>query len=172
MANQYSFHKIHDSSKKAVIKLTGIFDGTGQEVNSMRITANTLNGALDANGNFLITGNTEKPYYGLSLYRCWYSVNVNGGVSLNWSGMSGRSNTTMLVLSGSGEYNENGGWGAIPNDNPTANANGNIGLVTTQAIGNNSYTIILELHKDNRHYNAGQLTEPSVFNYGTFGVSS
>ena len=71
MANIYTYEILKDTTQKTVIKLTANFDGTGQESNNFRIQANTLYGALDANGAPLYTAlslsNTPLPYYGLSL---------------------------------------------------------------------------------------------------------
>ena len=50
MANIFSYQVLKDDTQTAVIKLTGAFDGTGQESNLARIQANTLYGALATNG--------------------------------------------------------------------------------------------------------------------------
>ena len=44
MANAFTYQVIKDTTEHTVIKLTGKFDGTGQEDNNRRITANTLSG--------------------------------------------------------------------------------------------------------------------------------
>jgi len=77
MANLYSYQVIKDTTEHAVIKLTGKFDGTGQEDNHARITANTLYGALDSSKANLLssTANTGPlSYYGLALNRLWLMV--------------------------------------------------------------------------------------------------
>lgn len=167
MSNTFTYQKIIDTNKKSVIKLTGMFDGSGQEANTKRIQANTLFGALDANNNLLITGNTAKTYYELSLFKCWFDINTSGYIQLYWTG---DTNTPLLNLSGCGEYNLNSGQPSIKNNNSSANTTGDIGITSVGMIANNSYTIILELHKNSSYYNYGQLTEPSVFNYGNYGV--
>jgi hypothetical protein len=49
MPNKFSYQVLKDDTQHAVIKITGDFDGTGQENNVARIAANSLYGALDAN---------------------------------------------------------------------------------------------------------------------------
>jgi len=50
MANKYTYQVLRDTTTDAVIKLTGTFDGSGNEANNQRIQANTLYGALATNG--------------------------------------------------------------------------------------------------------------------------
>jgi hypothetical protein len=84
---------------------------------------------------------------------------------------SATASNTAFFLNGNGEYDGNGNWLTIPN--PTAGAagsNGNMGI-TTRGMGNgDSYTIILELRKDNAYYQRGQFNDPAAFNYGNFGL--
>src|SRR5208282_392769 len=46
--NIYTFQTLKDTTERTVIKITGAFDGSGQEANNNRFVANTLYGALDA----------------------------------------------------------------------------------------------------------------------------
>ena len=176
MANVYGINVLKDDTQHAVIKLTAKFDGTGQETNTARIVANTLSGALATNG-FLVantqggSANTTLPYYGLAINRLWYdcSGTANSDVELYWSATA---SNTAFFMNGNGEYDGAGNWITIPN--PTAGAagsNGNIGI-TTRGMGNgDSYTIILELRKDNAYYQRGQFNDPAAFNYGpNFGL--
>ena len=71
-----SIHVLKDTTEHAVIKLTGLFDGTSQEANSVRIQANTLYGALATNGFPVAnvwggSANTTLSYYGLSVFKVW-----------------------------------------------------------------------------------------------------
>jgi hypothetical protein len=176
MANVYGINVLKDDTQHAVIKLTAKFDGTGQETNTARIVANTLSGALATNG-FLVantqggSANTTLPYYGLAINRLWYdcSGTANSDVELYWTATA---SNTAFFMNGNGEYDGAGNWITIPN--PTAGAagsNGNIGI-TTRGMGNgDSYTIILELRKDNAFYQRGQFNDPAAFNYGpNFGL--
>ena len=65
MANKYTYQVLRDTTTDAVIKLTGTFDGTSNEMNVSRISANTLANALANNGNLLVNSNanTALPYY-------------------------------------------------------------------------------------------------------------
>ena len=172
MANSYTFQTIKDTTEHTVIKLTAQFDGSGQESNSFRIVANTLYGALDANNvplySALSASNTAKPYYGLSLYRLWYDCSSNGDVELIWSATTP---VPLMWLNGNGEYDGAGNWVAIPNNaQGTPGANGNIGVVTRNMAAGDSYTMILELRKDNAHYQRGQFNDPAAFNYSPYNL--
>jgi len=54
MANRFSYQVLKDDTQTAVIKLTGAFDGSGQESNVARIQANTLYGALATKRHYRI----------------------------------------------------------------------------------------------------------------------
>jgi hypothetical protein len=171
MANVYGINVLKDDTQHAVIKLTARFDGTGQESNTARIVANTLSGALATNG-FLVanvhggSANTTLPYYGLAINRMWYdcSASANSDVELYWTATA---SNTAFFMNGNGEYDGAGNWITIPN--PTAGApgsNGNIGITTRGMVNGDSYTIILELRKDNAYYQRGQFNDPAAFNFG------
>jgi hypothetical protein len=176
MANVYGINVLKDDTQHAVIKLTARFDGTGQESNAARIVANTLYGALATNGFPVAnvwggSANTTLPYYGLSVNRMWYDTpgNANTDVELFWSATS---SNTIFYLNANGEYDGAGNWITIPN--PTAGAagsNGNIGIITRGMTAGDSYTIILELRKDNAHYQRGQFNDPAAFNYPPYGLT-
>jgi hypothetical protein len=76
-----------------------------------------------------------------------------------------------MFLSGNSEYDGAGNWVTIPNNaKGTANCNGNIGVRTRGMGANTSYTIILELRKENEYYQRGQFNDPAAFNYPPYGV--
>lgn len=173
MANTYGINVLKDENQHAVIKLTAKFDGSGQESNTARIVANSLNHALATNGYPVAnvwggSANTTLPYYGLSVYRIWYDCSTTGDVELTWSATS---SNTIMFLNSNGEYDGAGNWISIPN--PTAGAagsNGNIGITTRGMVANDSYTIIVELRKDNAYYSRGQFNDPAAFNYSPYGM--
>jgi hypothetical protein len=173
MANEFTYQVIKDTTEQVVIKLTGVFDGSGQEQNVSRIQANTLYGALDANNVPLYTAlsvsNTAKPYYGLAVNRMWYSTWTGGGdVELFWKG---DNQHTIFTLTGGGEYDGAGNWVTIPNPTPgTANTNGDIGIRTRGATANSSYTVVLEIRKENEYYQRGQFNDPAAFNFGAYSL--
>lgn len=176
----FTYQVLKDTTEKTIIKLTGQFTDGTQEANNKRITANTLSGALDTSkANLLSAVANTGPlnYYGLSVTRIWYDCNFSNGVASTALGnlnlfWSATTNVSIAMLStGQGEYNGEGNWASIPNFTAnTPGANGNIGITTTAAAASDSYTIIMELRKDNAHYNRGQLTEAGAFNYPPYGI--
>jgi hypothetical protein len=173
MSNVYTYQVIKDTTEKAVIKLTGKFDGSGQEDNANRISANTLYGALNSNTvpGLLSSGGSQLPFYGLSIFRVWYDcVNTGGSdVTLYWN-----ANPTIdaLIMSGTYEYDGAANWVTLPNQaKGTSQCNGNIGIRTRGMVANTSYTVIVELRKDNAYYQRGQFNDPGAFNYPPYGVT-
>lgn len=171
MANQFTYQVIKDTTEHAVIKLTGKFDGTSQEDNPNRIAANTLSGALNTDGTLLSLGGDAKDYYNLSIHRLWYDcVNaVSSDVELYWNA---NPTVTAMLLSGTYEYDGQSNWVTIPNQaRGSLGCDGNIGIKTRGMVANSSYTIIIELRKDNADYQRGQFTEPGAFNYPPYGIT-
>lgn len=176
MANRFSYQVLKDDTQHSVIKITGEFDGSGQENNVARIAANTLYGALDANNvplrTHLSVSNTAKPYYGLTINRLWYDVDTSvGDVQLYWRNTGSNDagdGTPIVFLQGNGEYDGNGNWITIKNPNVTANNNGDIAIRSRGQLANASYTLIFELRKDNAHYQRGQFNDPAAFNYSPY----
>lgn len=173
MANKYTYQILTDTNQHAVIKLTGVFDGSTTETNNTRIQANTLNFALDSSKANLLSSaaNTgANGYYGLSIDRVWY--NSSAAVELYWS--STESSNTILNIStfGTGSYNGEGNWVSIPNN--AKNQAGCIGDIGVKSLGvpaaNTSYDIIISLRKDNADYSRGQHADPSAFNYGIYSI--
>ena len=167
-----TYQILKDTTEHTVIKLTSVWTDDIQEDNPHRISANTLYGALNANTNpgLLSDGGSALPYYGLSIHRIWYdTVNASASdVCLYWN-----ANPTIpiMYLSGNSEYDGAGNWVTIPNAaEGTSQCNGDIGIRTRGYVANTSYTIVIELRKDNAHYQRGQLTEPGAFNYSPYGV--
>jgi hypothetical protein len=154
----FSKQKIKDTNKTSVIKLTGIFTDSVNEYNSSRISANTLYGALDTNDEPLSYGGTAKSSYETNIFRVIYFGNVTS--RLFWS-----DGTTIGYFNKSGEYNLNGGDVRIK-----GSGNGDIGIETINASANNSYTMILEIHKGSG-YDMGQYADPGPFNFGQYGVT-
>jgi len=173
MSNVYTSQVLKDTTEHVVIKLTGSFDGSGQESNAVRIQANTLYGALDSSKANLLssTANTGPlSYYGLSVNRIWYDcVNAtNCDLELFWTADTSQ---TLALLSGTYEYDGAGNWITIPNAAAgTANCKGDIGIATRGYAANTSYTIVIELRKDNAMYQRGQFNDPAAFNYPPYGV--
>jgi len=171
MANSFTYQVIKDTTEHVVIKLTASFDGTGQESNAVRIQANTLYGALDSSKANLLSSSANTgalPYYGLSLNRLWYDCGAGGDVQLFWNAVTP---LPLIIMNGNGEYDGMGNWTTIPNNTAgTSGSKGDIGVVTRGMVVNDSYTMVIEMRKDNQHYQRGQFNDPAAFNYGSYGV--
>ena len=177
MANQFTYQVLKDTNQKAVIKLTGFFDGaSGDESNVARIAANTLYGALDANNvplrSSLSLSNTAQSYYGLAIDKIWFEANFagTGHARLFWNATTPK---TIIGVTGQGvgAYNDNGNWVTIPNNAAgTAGCIGDIGIQTYGATANSTYNIIVELRKDNANYDRGQFEDPAAFNFGNYSL--
>jgi len=171
MANVYTYQVLKDTTEKTVIKLTAKFSGDdGQEDNCSRIQANTLYGALNTSSQLLSAGGTALNYYGLSIFRLWYDcVNPDADVDIYWNA---NPTITALVVSGTYEYDGAGNWVTIPNAAAdTDSCNGDIGIRTRGMVANSSYTIIMELRKNNAMYQRGQFNDPAAFNYPPYGIT-
>jgi len=171
MSNSFTYQVMKDTTEHAVIKLTGSFDGTGQEANSVRIQANTLYGALDSSKANLLSSSANTgalSFYGLSVFRVWYDCSTDGDVQLYWNAATP---IPLMYLNGNGEYDSAGNWITISNNSKgTTGSKGDIGVVTRGMVANSSYTIILELRKDNEHYQRGQMNDPAAFNYPPYSI--
>jgi hypothetical protein len=178
MANGYSYQVLKDDTQHAIIKLTGEFDGTGQESNISRIAANSLSGAIATNGYLVANNqggaaNTPLPYYGLTIHRLWYDTDTaTGDIQLYWANTAttAANGVPIVFFQGNGEYDGNGNWITIKNPTVGANMNGDIALVTRGQVANASYTVIMELRKDNAHYQRGQFNDPAAFNYNPYNM--
>jgi hypothetical protein len=172
--NVFEYQVLKDTTERVVIKLTGKFDGTsGQEDNAVRIQANTLYGALNSNTvpDLLTHGGSAKPYYDLQIFRLWYDcANPAGGdVELFWNAQTRR---TIGFYSGTYEYDAAGNWITIPNNaKGSAGCLGDIGIATRGMGANNSYTIVLDLRKNNTDYQRGQFNDPAAFNYPPYSMT-
>jgi len=191
MANKFTYQVLRDTNTDSVIKLTGVFDGSGQEANNSRISANTLSGAIATN-NYLVVNaagyiaNTPKSSYDIQLTGLKYFVNFPtttiGAVELFWNGggttaaAQYANSATILHLSGQGEFGLGEQLPSILNNSgTTANGassigNGDLGVYTYGATLNSSYTLIITLRKNNRDYQRGQFSDPAAFNYGEYAL--
>jgi len=171
MSNSFTYQVIKDTTEHAVIKLTGSFDGTGQEANAVRIQANTLYGAMDTSKANLLSSSANTgalDFYGLSVYRLWYDCASGGDVTLPWNAATP---LPIFVMNGNGEYDSAGNWVTIPNNaKGTSGCKGDIAVTTRGMAANDSYTMIIELRKDNEHYQRGHLSDPAAFNYGQYAM--
>ena len=184
MANKYTYQVLRDTTTDATIKLTGTFDGSGQEANNVRIQANTLYGALATNG-FLVANNqggaanTALSSYNLQLTGLKYYVNFPvsgtlGSVELFWNGGGSTSaaqyanSATIFHLQSQGEFGLGEQLPSIPNN--SSGGKGDLGVYTVGGTANSAYTLIVSLRKDNAQYQRGQFNDPAAFNYGDYSL--
>lgn len=181
MSNKFTYQVLRDTTTDAVIKLTGTFDGSAQEANNARIQANTLANALATNGYLLAntqggSANTALSYYDLQLTGLKYYVNLPvsgtlGSVEVFWNGGGTNAATqyansaTIFHLNNSGEFGLGEQLPAIYN-NAVGSPLGDIGVYTSGATANCSYTLIISLRKNNAQYQRGQFNDPAAFNFG------
>lgn len=183
MANKFTYQVLRDTQVDSIIKITGTFDGSGQEANGARIAANTLSNALDANGAMLYTSssvsNTALSYYDLQLtglkYYVNFPTNTVGGVEIYWNGggttpaLQYANSATIFHLNGQGEFGLGEQLPSI-NNNSSGNTKGDIGIQTTGATANCAYTLIISLRKNNTMYQRGYMNDPAAFNYGQYSL--
>ena len=183
MANKFTTQILRDTVTESIIKITGTFDATVNESNVSRIQANTLYGALDANGAMLRTSasksNTALPYYNLQLtglkYYVNFSTNVIGSTEIFWNGggvnaqAQYANSATIFHLNGDGEFGLGEQLPSILNN--SIGGNGDLGIQTQGVTANASYTMIVTLRKDNAMYQRGQFSDPAAFNAGPYSLA-
>jgi len=189
MANKFTYQVLRDTTTDAVIKLTGTFDGSAQEANSVRIQANTLGNALATNGYLIAnnqggSANTPLSYYDLQITGVKAFVNFattgTGSVELFWTGSGANyaaqyaNSATIFHFNSNSDYGNGEQVPSILNNSGlgvAANAGvGDIGVATSGAISNSAYTLIVSVRKNNQMYQRGQLNDPAAFNYGQYSI--
>ena len=185
MSNKFTYQVLRDTNTEVIVKLTGVFDGSGQEANNSRIAANSLYGALDANNvplrSALSLSNTPLSYYDLQMTGLKYYVNMPtsntgsglGTVEVFWNGgpVGGTAaaqyanSATIFHLNSAGEFGLGEQLPAIMN-NSTGSPAGDIGVYTSGATANCSYTLVMAFRKNNAMYQRGQYSDPAAFNFG------
>lgn len=184
MANKFTYQVLRDTQTDAVIKLTGTFDGSGQESNNARIQANTLSNALATNGYLVAntqggSANTPLSTYNLQLTGLKYYVNFPataplGSVELFWNGSGATpaaqyaNSATIFHLNSQGEFGLGEQLPSILNN--SVGGNGDLGVYTQGGTANSAYTLIISLRKDNAQYQRGQYNDPAAFNFGPYSI--
>lgn len=169
MANIIREQKVIDTNKRALLKYVFLSDGTA-EANTLLIDASNLSGALNANGQLMVSNVHPKPIYKTKIKRIFGQGKVNSYITLSWSGINATGNTEIVTLTnGSFDYNfENLGDNAvIPNPGVAdANCNGDIVFSVNGNKPNDTFTLFIDLRKDSEDYSAGQFADPTAFNRG------
>lgn len=173
MAIANSSQTLIDTTRRTVIKRVGIIDSN--ESQTVMIDPRTLSGVLNANGAAYQTGNTLPSGFGascLAIKRIIYNVDAEvGHLQLKWQGDVSANDKTIVALGvGAGDTNPNDNLPVITNN--ATNPTGNITIQTVGTSTNAAYTLIIELHKDGRYFQAGQFNDPAAFNYPPYGITS
>lgn len=163
MANIIREHRIVDNNKRSLIKYVMISDGTA-ESNSKLVDASTLSGALNVNNQLMLSNTHPRTNYRTTIKRVFGQAKANGYFTINWQG---DSNSEIVTISnGSFDYNfENLGDNAVI-PNPETNATGDILLTSYNNKTGDSFTLFVDLRKNNEDYHAGQFSDPVSFNRG------
>lgn len=175
MANFFQDLVVLDTNKRAVIKSTGILDGSGQETANVKILGQGLMGALSVDSNSAVTvamGGTYRPNYRANVARITYNVQIpNGYVKVD---LSGTTICNVATLSGAGDLNFQENMGTI--GNPFSGATGNLLFSTVNASASCAYTVWIDIHKNGLDYDQGQIGSggrqgrPNDFNFGIGSV--
>lgn len=168
MAIANSSQILIDTNKRTVIKRVGVLDS--DETATVWIDPRALAFALNANNQPYQAGNTTAPEFANSAFtisRVIASVDDTvGHLQLIWQGTS--SVTVFAIGVGSIDTNPQYQLPVITNN--ATGPTGNLLIKTVGTTANAAYTIIIELHKDNRFYDAGWGRDPAAFNYGPYAV--
>jgi hypothetical protein len=162
MANVITEQRIVDNSKRALIKYVGLIDSAA--ANTTLLDVSSLRLALNTNGQIMTANANIKSNYRTTVKRIFGYAKANAYIRLQWAG---DANSSIVTLgTGSFDYSfENMGDGAVIS-NPEANATGDIIFTAVTPSSADTFTIFLDLRKDNRDFDAGQTADPVAFNQG------
>jgi len=164
MANLVREHRLIDNNKRALIKYVFISDGTAAS-NVTLVDASSLKYALNSNGYIMSSNTNPLSNYRTSIKRIFGSSTASAPGSyykLQWTGDANSEIITFASTSFDYNFNINGDTALI--SNPEANATGDIVFSTNNIGAGNTFTLFVELKKDNRDYDAGQSADPTAFN--------
>jgi len=154
-------HRLIDSTKRALVKYVS-FD-TALLSNSILLDVSTLSGALNNSGNVMVANTGDRGLYRTTIKRIYADVKSGGSISLHWAG----ANNSPIAFFGSGAHDlnfENMGEGAVLTNPEVAGATGDILLSSLGIAAGDGFTLIIDVRKDNRDYDAGQSGSPLDFN--------
>jgi hypothetical protein len=172
MATSNGIQILTDTAKRTVIKRVGIFDAAGGDENAtVIIDPRTLFGALNANNQPYQAGNTVAPGFANSAFtisRIIAAVDAEvGHLQLQWQGTT---TTNTIFAFGAGNLDTNPQYQLPVISNNALGPTGNVLIKSVGTTANAAYTLIIELHKDTRFYDAGWGSDPAAFNYGPYSI--
>ena len=162
MANTIRNQRLVDSTKRSLVKVVLVSDGTN-ETNSTLIDVSNLAFALNANGYIMSSNTDPKTTYRTTIKRIVGNLkSTNGTIRLQWHGDA----NSEIVAFGNGpiDYNFDSMIDGGSISNPEANSSGDILITTTGLASGDVATIILDVRKNNYDYDAGQTADPAAFN--------
>lgn len=164
MANLIREQRLVDNNKRTLLKYVFISDGT-TNANSVLVDVSTLRFAMNANGYIMQSNTHPKSAYRTTITRIFSVGRGNGALKLQWHG---DANSEIIVIpAGSVDLTFEGlGGGVI--SNPEANSTGDILLSTSNVSTGEHFTVLIDLKKDARDYDAGQTADPAAFNSGNY----
>lgn len=161
MANVLKGHRIIDSNKRTLIKYVFLSDGTAV-ANATLVDASSLQFALNTSGLIMSSNVNPRSTYRTTIKRIFGSAKANSYISLQWEGASNSEIVTITNGSFDYDFQSMGDGATIPNNetNPT----GDILFSINGNKVNDTFTLFIDLRKDNNDYDAGQTADPYAFN--------
>lgn len=168
MANKVVEQKLIDNNNRTLVKYVVIPDGTAT-ANSSLLSFSTLNFAMNATGH--ISSSNPKSNYRVSIKRIYGQAKLNASVTpttyvaLKWLNDS----NTEIVTFGSGHFDYS--MGSILGDSavipsPAGNTTG-LAMTINSPTNGDTFTVLIDMKKDARDFDAGQTADPAAFNRGT-----
>lgn len=162
MATTLTTQTLVDTNRHSVIKVVGT---GGTDANVSLIRAANLAYAINATG--VVSTSNPKRLNRIAIKRVWGhgQMGLSNNVTLKWGGNSNNA----IVTFGAGQFDYNFDAGStqgtieIPDQ---ANCTGDI-LFSSTAGASDAWTLFIDLKKDGRDYDQGQVRDPKAFNYGT-----
>jgi hypothetical protein len=169
MANLIREHRIIDNNKRTLVKYVFLSDGTGV-ANSTLLDASTLRFALNANSQIMSSNTHPRSSYGISIKRIFGLGHLknNGYVKIQWCS---ESNTEIVIFNDNNfDFNfEAMGDGATISC-PDASPNGDILYTTDGFTAGDTFTLFIDIRKNQSDYDQGQTADPAAFNRGNYSL--
>lgn len=161
MANVLKGQRIIDSNKRTLIKYVFLSDGTAV-ANSTLVDASSLQFALNTNGYIMSSNVDPKTNYRTTIKRIFGNAKVNSYITLQWAGTSNAEIATIGSGSFDYDFQSMGDGAVIPME--TDATTGDILFSVNGNKVNDSFTLFLDLRKNNEDFDAGQTADPYAFN--------
>lgn len=161
MANKILEQKIVDSSSRALIKYVILPDGTAT-ANSVLVDVSSLSNAMNANNQLMVANTHPRAEYRTSIKRIYGTAKSNGYYSLKWHGTT--NSEIITITSGIFDFNFDADGKSAAITNNESGTNGDILLSAFNPSSGDAITLFIDLKKDAKDFNAGQLNDPTAFN--------